>query len=57
MRKWDITSRNRSLNVDAIQAYNTIFNSSIGSTQWKVIWVLFVVDCPLGVMESRGIEP
>jgi hypothetical protein len=41
MRKWSITSEQRSPDVDALIAYNTIYRSPLGSAHHKAIRALF----------------
>jgi hypothetical protein len=56
MCKLGATSENKSPDVDALKAYNDIFQSPLVSVQCKAIRVLFMMNCPLPSVDLQDIE-
>jgi hypothetical protein len=56
MKKWKITSKVHSLDAEALQAYNELYNSPVGSSKCKAIRALFQA-CPDPVVDPLDVAP
>jgi hypothetical protein len=56
MWKWDITGPRQSLDAEALDDYNVIYQSPLGSVHRKAIRALFTAACPQPLVKV-GVEP
>jgi hypothetical protein len=56
MKNWKITSGAHSPDADALQAYNDLYNSSVGSSKRKAMRAMFRA-CLDPVVDPMEIEP
>jgi hypothetical protein len=57
MRKWHVTSVQRSPDAEALRFYNEVYQSQLGASQCWAIRALFMTACPPPQVEVLDLEP